>query len=518
MALTFSYKLVNSAITGTSNVASTFEATGGNTSGVAGATYVPNEVEVYSHGSALDQARQYWLEVYAQETDPGNNEHIKLEALDLSLELTGGLFKTVDGNTNFQYADALDLFRGQSTDELDNGIRFTAGSADSFSNGTTGIIIGNGENSSQVDPQFVGRIQLDVADDTFTGDAGNLSQFINVTANAEETIINTLNKNGTSKRVEDLGDYSGGSIAATSETTVAYKSGAFSSDVTTAFDDFGTDLLDPADGSSAGRTNLVREGQTMTGSFTINNVGEAGLTDLNFTGAIGETNTDLQFTAATLINNVGGEGRQDSLTIGQETGVLASDTLLEIGVRNSSTGDFEGTADALKVDFKSTIDEGAAGSVAKLDFSSYQATAAGEDNHTVFDGGVIENLVTYKSDISYDGKVSMMDLSILNAANERGTASTDTDVNHDGAINIADLQALGAQWGQSLWTDGSNSYQDATPAFNMTSQNAGQDSEQEWSNARFTAAGTAASNSSNLGNDAALFDDVIVAVAEDYGS
>ena len=86
MALTFSYKLVNSATTGTSNVASAFEATGGNTSGVAGATYVPNEVEVYSHGSALDQARQYWLEVYAQETAPDNNEHIKLEALDLSLE------------------------------------------------------------------------------------------------------------------------------------------------------------------------------------------------------------------------------------------------------------------------------------------------------------------------------------------------------------------------------------------------------------------------------------------------
>ena len=129
MALTFSYKLVNSDTAGTSNVASAFEATGGNTSGVAGAAYTPNEVEVYSHGSALDQARQYWLEVYAQETDPGNNEHIKLEALDLSLELTGGLFKTVDGATNFQYADALDLFRGKSTDELTNGIRFTAGSA-----------------------------------------------------------------------------------------------------------------------------------------------------------------------------------------------------------------------------------------------------------------------------------------------------------------------------------------------------------------------------------------------------
>jgi len=52
----------------------------------------------------------------------------------------------------------------------------------------------------------------------------------------------------------------------------------------------------------------------------------------------------------------------------------------------------------------------------------------------------------------------------------------------------------------------------------MTAQNVGQDSAQEWSNARFTAARTAASNSSNLGNDAALFDDVIVAIADDYGS
>lgn len=532
MALTFSYKLVNSDTTGTSNTSSAFEATGGNTTGEAGTAYTPNEVEVYSHGSALDQARQYWLEVYAQETNPENGKLHRLESLDLSLELTGDLFKVVDGSTNFYYADALDLFRSKSTDEFDNGIRFTSGSADSFSSGTTGIIIG--KDGEEVGPQFVGRIQLDVADDTFTGAAGNLSSYITVTANAEETIITTRNKNDNGRaQVHDLGDYSGGVIAVTSETTVAYKSGEISSDVATAFDDFGTVLLDPFTGNAyldsndqpitgaAARTNLVREGQTMTGSFTIDNIGEAALTNLNFTGAIVEANTDLRFTAATLLNNVGGGGTEDSLGIDQETGVLTTATLLEIGVRNSSTGDFEGTADALRVDFESTIAEGAAGSVAKLDFSNYKATAAGELDHTVFDGAVIENLVTYMADINYDGKVGMMDLAVLNAANERGVASTDTDVDHDGFINIEDLQALGAQWGQSLWTDGDNNYQNATPAapFDMSAQNTGLDSAQVWGNNNaFTAAGAAAAASTNLINDAALFEGATVDIDSNYGN
>ena len=123
---------------------------------------------------------------------------------------------------------------------------------------------------------------------------------------------------------------------------------------------------------------------------------------------------------------------------------------------------------------------------------------------------MIKNLVTYKADVNYDGKVGMMDLATLNAAhanggNVAGAAEVDRDINHDKIIDITDLTALGNQWGQSLWSDGSD-YVNATAGFDMKSQNASTQSEQAWTNTAFEAAGVAAEiSTADHASDLAMF-------------
>ena len=518
MALTFSYKLVNSAATGTTRDADAFAGATGNVTESAGSAYSDNEVEVYNHGSALDKSRQYWLEVYAKESAPGNNKIIKLDALDLSLNLKGGLFETVDGTTNFQFAQGLDLFRSESyptTFVEGHGLRFAAGSASSITSGGDGVKIADtniAPDPNDFSEAFVGRIQLNVADGAVTDSGANLSSYISLTANTEETIVHTQNKNGGTQKVEDLGSYLGtnGSVEVASNSTVSFKSGEFSSNTEAAFDAFGTQLK-TATGGDGERTNLVREGQTMTGSFRIDNVGEAALTDLNFSGAVGVQKASLSFDSATLTN--GTTSGTTALAISSTTGVLDSAAVLQRGARDLSTGDFTGNADSLEVAFTSTV-TGAAGSTAKLDFTNYVANAAGESAHSVFATGaqVIQNLVTYKADINYDGKVGMMDLATLNAAHANGgdvagAAKVDSDINHDKIIDITDLTALGDQWGQSLFFDGS-AYVDATDtSFDMESQNASTQSAQAWTNSAFEAAGDAAAEISvaDHASDLAMF-------------
>ena len=66
-----------------------------------------------------------------------------------------------------------------------------------------------------------------------------------------------------------------------------------------------------------------------------------------------------------------------------------------------------------------------------------------------------KNLITYQSDINYDGRVSMMDLAYLNAGagNTNGASIEDVDVNYDKTIDLKDLEMMDDQWGNSLHTE-----------------------------------------------------------------
>ena len=69
-----------------------------------------------------------------------------------------------------------------------------------------------------------------------------------------------------------------------------------------------------------------------------------------------------------------------------------------------------------------------------------------DDKNTMLSG---KNLITFKSDINYDGRVSMKDLAYLNAAATTGY-NRDVDVNYDDEISMDDLADMDRQWGKSL--------------------------------------------------------------------
>jgi len=68
-----------------------------------------------------------------------------------------------------------------------------------------------------------------------------------------------------------------------------------------------------------------------------------------------------------------------------------------------------------------------------------------------------ENIITYQSDLNYDGRVSMSDLAYLNAGavkeNTTGVVATDVDTNSDGEINSLDLSSFTADWDKTIHND-----------------------------------------------------------------
>ena len=61
-----------------------------------------------------------------------------------------------------------------------------------------------------------------------------------------------------------------------------------------------------------------------------------------------------------------------------------------------------------------------------------------------------KHLITFASDLNYDGRVGMKDLAALNAGAANGSSAHDVDANYDGLIDILDLAVLDAEWGKTL--------------------------------------------------------------------
>jgi len=122
-----------------------------------------------------------------------------------------------------------------------------------------------------------------------------------------------------------------------------------------------------------------------------------------------------------------------------------------------------------------------------------------------------KNLITYKGDLNYDGKVSFADLVYLNAgAAEYAKATSDAtrkkfadvDANFDGKIDIADLSVLEKDWGKSLHSNngtftGSTTFGATTEAWKTAMKtfatSAGTNSS-AWTNTAFEAENLVASN------------------------
>ena len=100
--------------------------------------------------------------------------------------------------------------------------------------------------------------------------------------------------------------------------------------------------------------------------------------------------------------------------------------------------------------------EGSAGDIIDLSQTSIKVSDQVDSEKYVETSDLAgKNLITYQSDINYDGRVSMMDLAYLNAgAGQTSDASiNDVDVNYDNVIDLNDLQKMDEQWGNSLHTN-----------------------------------------------------------------
>ena len=503
MALTFSYKLVQAsdATAATAgekkgkgkNNNDVFQKGKGNTKGKKGVALddaseygvldgtAGQSIEIYGNGTELDQSRTYWLEVYASDADANN---VTLESLDLSLNFNTNAFSSVNG---FQYADAFDLMR-QSSNE-NNILRFQQGSADNLKTFTPGngkggatdphADVGTGIALSSTE-SFVGRVEVEVNDSFFheitetagqtRTSAGVIGNYIGLDINIDETVLVT--KGSGKNSLQTLREYGGNNgneysvidgvndgVTTLSTPNIEFVTGDFSSDVSAAFDNFRTTLTT----TTGDETNLVREGQLVDGgSFTVSNVGQAGLTDINMTWSrADETGIKVDFNKATVANGVdaGNNIAHDIADNGDGTFTFGTGTnaQLERGLREVNSGGVTDASETLTVDYSATVN-GAAGTVAKVDFSDLKITSSGEAAFDVFgaNSAVIKNIITYKGDVSYDGKVGMFDLAVLNEAKSQldNGATGDyrhANADHTGGIDIEDLKILADDWGKSLW-------------------------------------------------------------------
>ena len=190
--------------------------------------------------------------------------------------------------------------------------------------------------------------------------------------------------------------------------------------------DLGTQrtIVKPGEG---GATNLVRSGDTILQASHWQNGGEFSLTDLRLTAV-----DDGSFDAAAEV-----------------TAWFASNGSAELA--ELGWGDAADAATTVDVMAAFRI-VGAAGSVVDTSRVGYALSANGDYswNTTEMDQFKVKNLVTFQSDVNYDGAVTMKDLAALNAGALAGGDPHDVDVNYDGSIDLLDLSVLDAEWGQSL--------------------------------------------------------------------
>ena len=248
-----------------------------------------------------------------------------------------------------------------------------------------------------------------------------------------------------------------------------------------------------------GFTNLIRKGDIVTAETTIENIGnslaktilieDAGLVEhANFVGSrfLEKISGDEEIAIADgeTVNLSGGVFRDDFSynADGQES--------LNIEVDMAVTGQAGSVIDVTKGLFK----------VSAEGMSQNPETEATPDFFVSSAGS--KNLITFKGDLNYDGRVSMKDLAFLNAgaARQQLVDSTDDDGNSiqiasdesyardvdadfNGKIDLADLSVLDEDWGKSLHDGTSGGFTGSSDSFTINHLDA--QGTETWDNTSF---------------------------------
>ena len=406
---------------------------------------------VSSFGTEQDKSRRYILELNVH-NKAGNG--LNLNSFDFTLGFDAASFLDID-YSDIEVSSDFKYFNRASIDNTSGTIRVSAASSEEFQGGSG---IADGVNSA------VFRVSLDLDDDSFSSLNDLPSLSFNVSANDSETIFlkdDVLNSSDVS--IKTLGDIGGSAVVGLAD------------------DPYSMDWQDTVQGNpvqllkatrdeavfgtqrsigSSAFTNLIRRGSSLSSSISDSFVstGDSSATSARFKATRTDDyfGADLQFKLTHTKSKLG-FGHPNRVTStddyiddyqfgSNDSEAIETGTLLGNGTRRDD-------GDVVRLDYLVNV-VGAAGDILDTSKIGVEVSAAGGYRTTHYLGSS-KNLITFQSDVNYDGRVSMADLAFVNAgaslrSSNLATEVSDVDINYDGEITIDDLQILEADWGQSL--------------------------------------------------------------------
>ena len=244
-------------------------------------------------------------------------------------------------------------------------------------------------------------------------------------------------------------------------------------------------------------TNLIRRGSSISSSVSdiFISSGESSATSARFKSTrdsdyydaellFNLTHTKVKFDPDDSRRVVTSDGFTNIYEFGSsDFDAIEAGSLMEDGTRQDN-------GDEVRLDYIINV-IGNAGSILDTSRLGIEMSAAGGFRTTHYLGDT-KNLITFQSDVNYDGRVSMIDLAYVNAGSRLKSVNSsspvsDVDINFDGEISIDDLEVLDGEWGQSIHDSStSNSFLGSSSVSleDLASQIVG-DSILNWSNDSF---------------------------------
>lgn len=462
-------------------------------------TNVSGNMLASTFGSTSDQSRKYYLQLYAYRNDASDSGTLNLDGFEVEMTFNDTILASLnaamdaaDGDyersDNININSAFPIFRDFSFGNVGdagtglNTVRFAAGSAEDITAGGAYSPTGDGLVLDYNDNKVLATIELDIKDDWSTNRnvsptpaIGNgVGSVDGIKVNIDETVVRT--SAGDVQSIRQLRGEAGASLQAFDATVTTGIARA--SQVLTAKDSSDAEeddafakqigTLRDVGISGSHMTNLVREGTIFTDSAILVNTGQSTLTSVNAvkTGTVLEGEISLEIkqrdyadgsylssgvytngpiTIAHGIANGVNTALSDVYHLYNINGMVAAEGEIEVKRTLTVTGD---AGDVLYLN-----DAGG------LDINAYYDGADTQGTIKHIQGTTSKNLITYKADLNYDGRVSMKDLAFLNAGAaawngvaHHSSVNKEVDANHDGSFDVADLAVLDAQWGLSLHT------------------------------------------------------------------